>query len=183
VLCFLAVQGCNQIVTMGTKCYHIVLVGTQSYHNSSCRDPELPYSSSRYRVYHIVPVGTELPYSSCRNPECFVLFLFYLCCNLRTHEHEVGTRLYDVRDEMSVLLLQLGGELEDVLGVLLGHLLRVVSRILHLLDLFGALELDEEDNGEDLVVVEALHAAQVDVQDAVLVLATNVSDGVKEVAS
>ena len=103
VLCLLAVQGCNQIVPMGTQCYHIVPVGTQSYHNSSCRDPELPYSSSRYRatiqslqeprVTIQFQQVQSLPYSSCRNPECFVLFLFYLCCNLRTHKHEVGTRL------------------------------------------------------------------------------------------
>ena len=40
--------------------------------------------------------------------------------------------LYDIRDEVRVLLLELAGQLEDVLGVLLGHLLSVVAGILHL---------------------------------------------------
>ena len=41
---------------------------------------------------------------------------------------------------------------------------------MYLFDLLDTLELDEEDDGEDLVVVEPLHRAQVDIQDTVLTL-------------
>ena len=40
----------------------------------------------------------------------------------------------------------------------------------NLFNLLHTLELDEQDDGVDLVVVEALHGAQVHIQDAVLVL-------------
>ena len=45
----------------------------------------------------------------------------------------------------------------------------------YLLNLFDALELDEEDDGEDIVVVEPLDGAQVDVQDTVLLLPSHTS--------
>ena len=40
----------------------------------------------------------------------------------------------------------------------------------NLLNLLHTLELDEEDDGVYLVVVEALHGAKMHIQDAVLVL-------------
>ncbi len=40
----------------------------------------------------------------------------------------------------------------------------------HLLDLLDTLELDEEDNGKDLVMMQALHGAKMDVQNAMLAL-------------
>jgi hypothetical protein len=40
----------------------------------------------------------------------------------------------------------------------------------HLLDLLDTLELDEEDNGEDLVMMQALHGPKMDVQNAMLAL-------------
>ncbi len=50
------------------------------------------------------------------------------------------------------------------------NIITVRVYVTHLLDLLDTLELDEEDNGEDLVVMQALHGAQMDVQNAMLAL-------------
>jgi hypothetical protein len=43
-----------------------------------------------------------------------------------------GIYLDNIRDDMLVLSLQLDGQLVDVLGILVGDLLSIVPRILHL---------------------------------------------------
>ena len=40
----------------------------------------------------------------------------------------------------------------------------------HLFDLLHTLELDEEDNGIDLVLMEPLHRAKMNIEDAMLIL-------------
>ena len=92
---------------------------------------------------------------------------------LRAHEHQVGAGVDGVGYQVLVLLLHLLGVLEDGLGVLLRHLVVrgvVVAGVLDLPDLLDVLELDEEDDGVDLVGVQPLDGVGVHVDDAVLVL-------------
>ena len=76
---------------------------------------------------------------------------------------------------MRVFGLELLRVLEDGLRVLLGDLLSVAPRVLHLLDLLDRLELDEQDDRVDLVVVKPLNGLQVDVEDAMLVLEAKIN--------
>ena len=73
--------------------------------------------------------------------------------------------------EVFELVLEFLCVFEDGLGVFLGHFVcGVVSRLLNLLDLLGWLELDEEDNGVNLVGVKPLDSLKANLDDAVLVL-------------
>merc|ERR550532_3502759 len=82
-----------------------------------------------------------------------------------------------VGDEVLVLRLQLLGVLKDVLGILVGHLFSVVSGVFDLFYLLHALELDEEDDGVDLVLVEPLHRPKMNVEDAMLIPVAYLSYG------
>ena len=73
--------------------------------------------------------------------------------------------------EVFELVLEFLCVLENGLGVFLGHFVcGVVPRLLHLLDLLGWLELDEEDDGIHLVGVKPLDSLKANLDDAVLVL-------------
>ena len=66
------------------------------------------------------------------HPEGLVLLLLDLVGDLVAEEDQVGAALDHVGDQVLVLRLQLRRVLEDVLRVLVRHLLRVVSGVLHL---------------------------------------------------
>ena len=72
------------------------------------------------------------PNSASWHPEGLVLLLLDLVGDLVTEEDEVGAALDHVGDQVLVLRLQLRRVLEDVLRVLVRHLFRVVSWVLHL---------------------------------------------------
>ena len=57
------------------------------------------------------------------------MFLLYFVGDLVAEEDEVGSALDHVGYQMLVLRFQLLGVLEDVLGVLMGHLFSVVARV------------------------------------------------------
>ena len=72
------------------------------------------------------------PNSASWHPEGLVLLLLDLVGDLVAEEDQVGAALDHVGDQVLVLRLQLRRVLEDVLRVLVRHLLRVVSWVLHL---------------------------------------------------
>ena len=73
--------------------------------------------------------------------------------------------------EVFELVLEFLCVFEDGLGVFLRHFVcGVVSRLFDLLDLLGWLELDEEDDGVNLVGVKPLDSLKANLDDAVLVL-------------
>ena len=72
------------------------------------------------------------PNSASWHPEGLVLLLLDLVGDLVAEEDEVGAALDHVGDQVLVLRLQLRRVLEDVLRVLVRHLFRVVSWVLHL---------------------------------------------------
>ena len=86
-----------------------------------------------YLVWPALGRPNSLPNGARRNPQGFVLFLLYFSLNLVSYQHQVGPGVDGVRDEVLVLPLQLQSVLIDILGVLLGDLLCVISGIFHLL--------------------------------------------------
>ena len=77
-------------------------------------------------------VALASPNSASWHPEGLVLLLLDLVGDLVAEEDEVGAALDHVGDQVLVLRLQLRRVLEDVLRVLVRHLFRVVSWVLHL---------------------------------------------------
>ena len=108
------------------------------------------------------------------------MLLIDLGLDLMRDEHEVGPGRHDVRQQVLVLPLQLQRVLVDVLGILLSYFLRVIPRIFHLqskkqisiyfsnavviyynmcylFNLFHTFEFDEQHDGIDLILMEALY--------------------------
>ena len=74
----------------------------------------------------------NLPDSAGWHPEGFVLLLLNFVGNLVAEEDQVCPALDHVGDQVLVLRLQLLGVLKDVLRVLVGHLLSMVSGVFDL---------------------------------------------------
>ena len=120
-------------------------------------------------MWYVIAFYSSLPDGSRRNPKSLVLLLVNARCDLSAHEHEVGSRVNGVGDEVLVLSLDLLRVLEYVLGVLLPH---AAVHVVHLdlLQLLEGLELYQQYDRIDLILMKPLDVLQVDGEDAVLVL-------------
>ena len=87
---------------------------------------------------------------------------------LSTDEHNVGSCQDGVGDQVFVVLLHLHGQLLHVLGVLHAGLVLVAGPAsgvpdVDLLDVFHTLELDQNNNWINVLLLEFLHRADVNV--------------------
>ena len=73
-----------------------------------------------------------LPNCATWNPQCFVLFLLYLCLYLVSYEHQVGPGVNGVWQQVFVFSLQLQSMFVDILCVLLSDLLSVIPWVFNL---------------------------------------------------
>lgn len=86
------------------------------------------------------------------NPQDFILFLIDQCQDLSANAGQ-GSSLDDPCEVPAVLLFNLLSRLKLLFGMSLSHLVLQVDGVSLLLDVLGALIVDEDDDGVDVHVV------------------------------
>ena len=108
------------------------------------------------------------------------MFQVYFGDDLGAQEHDVGAGLDHIRNEVLIILLQLERVLMEVLGVLDVRRIMGISRPrvpeTDFFQMLCALELDKDNNWINLILTQFLHCADVDVNEAVLVVGNDIPD-------